>query len=390
MINLWSNDKKHNSNAVNTNLDSRFVVTAIILIIILILLPTGFKSNQYVGSIPAKVEILSVDNDAVHSSGGIVLQGHQLCRVKVLDGPFNGQENDAVNIFMGKLEVDKIFETGDKALATLDYQDDTLEYVTLIDHYRLGVEMFLFLAFAILLILYARTVGIKAVISFILTILAIWKIMIPMFLKGFSPVIVALFVVLFLTVIIVFLVTGVNQKGIIAIAGSFLGTFLTCILALLFGHFFKIHGSVMPYSESLLYSGFAHLKLTEIFIAGIFIASSGALMDIAVDISVSLYELVENNPQTTRQQATKSGFTIGRSIVGTMTTTLLLAYSGGYVALLMVFMAQGTPVLNILNLRFVAAEILHTLVGSFGLVAVAPFTALLAGYFYTHQRHAGK
>lgn len=390
MTNLWSNFKSQTKNTGKVNLDIRFVAIAIFLILLLIALPTGFKSNQYVGSMPAKVTILSVDNDAVHSSGGVILQGHQLCHVEILDGPFNGQKSDAVNIFMGKLETDKIFKVGDKALATLDYQGDNLKYVTLIDHYRLGIEMLLFLAFAILLILYARTVGVKAVISFILTILTIWKIMIPMFLKGFSPIVVALVVVLFLTIIIVFLVTGVNKKGFIAIAGSFLGTFLTCVLALLFGYFFKIHGSVMPYSESLLYSGFAHLKLTEIFIAGIFIASSGALMDIAVDISVSLYELVENNPNTTRQQATKSGFTIGRSIVGTMTTTLLLAYSGGYVALLMVFMAQGTPVLNILNLRFVAAEILHTLVGSFGLVTVAPFTALLAGYFYTHQRHTTK
>ncbi|MCI7791465.1 MAG: YibE/F family protein, partial [Lachnospiraceae bacterium] len=64
---------------------------------------------------------------------------------------------------------------------------------------------------------------------------------------------------------------------------------------------------------------------------------------------------------------------------GTMTTTLLLAYSGGYLALLMVFMAQGTPIYNILNYKYVSAEILHTIVGSFGLVAVAPFTALMSG-----------
>ena len=69
--------------------------------------------------------------------------------------------------------------------------------------------------------------------------------------------------------------------------------------------------------------------------------------------------------------------------MGTMTTTLLLAYSGGYVALLMVFMAQGTPVEFILNYKYVAAEIVHTVVGSFGLVTVAPLTAITSGLLLT-------
>ena len=54
-------------------------------------------------------------------------------------------------------------------------------------------------------------------------------------------------------------------------------------------------------------------------------------------------------------------------------------------ALLMVFMAQGVPVVNLLNLNYVSAEILHTLVGSFGLVSVAPFTALVGAFFYTRR-----
>ena len=71
--------------------------------------------------------------------------------------------------------------------------------------------------------------------------------------------------------------------------------------------------------------------------------------------------------------------------MGTMTTTLLLAYSGGYIALLMVFMAQGTPLSHILNYKYVSSEIIHTIVGSFGLVTVAPFTALTAGWLLTRK-----
>jgi uncharacterized membrane protein len=69
-----------------------------------------------------------------------------------------------------------------------------------------------------------------------------------------------------------------------------------------------------------------------------------------------------------------------------MTTTLLLAYSGGYITLLMVFMAQGVPLANLFNLNYVAAEVLHTLVGSFGLVTVAPFTAFVGAFLYTKRR----
>ena len=135
----------------------------------------------------------------------------------------------------------------------------------------------------------------------------------------------------------------------------------------------------MAYSESLLYAGYRHLNLTQIFMASIFLGSSGAVMDLAVDITSAVHEVVEKKPDISRWEAVRSGMNVGRAAMGTMTTTLLLAYSGGYIALLMVFMAQGTPISHIFNYKYVAAEIIHTVIGSFGLVSVAPFTALCAG-----------
>jgi uncharacterized membrane protein len=72
-----------------------------------------------------------------------------------------------------------------------------------------------------------------------------------------------------------------------------------------------------------------------------------------------------------------------------MTTTLLLAYTDGFTTMIMVFIAQGTPLLNIFNIQYVSSEILHTLVGSFGLVTVAPFTALIGGLVYVKERIEG-
>lgn len=102
-------------------------------------------------------------------------------------------------------------------------------------------------------------------------------------------------------------------------------------------------------------------------------------MDVAVDITSAVAEVVKKKPDITKFEAVKSGISIGRSIMGTMMTTLLLAYSGGYIGLMMVFVAQGTPIINILNLKYVSSEILHTIIGSFGLITVAPFTAIASG-----------
>ena len=113
-------------------------------------------------------------------------------------------------------------------------------------------------------------------------------------------------------------------------------------------------------------------------------------MDIAMDIAASLEEIRHRHPDLPRRELILSGFRVGRSVTGTMTTTLLLAYSGGYSAMLMVFMAQGTPMINILNLTYVSAEILHTLVGSFGLVLVAPLTAVLGGWLFSPGSESGE
>jgi uncharacterized membrane protein len=106
-------------------------------------------------------------------------------------------------------------------------------------------------------------------------------------------------------------------------------------------------------------------------------------MDLAMDVAASMDELIKKKPGLTFKEMVHSGFRIGRAVVGTMTTTLLLAYSGGYITLLMAFMAQGVPLINLFNLVYVAAEVLKTLVGSFGLVTVAPFTAIVGAAVYT-------
>ncbi|MBQ6471595.1 MAG: YibE/F family protein, partial [Victivallales bacterium] len=109
---------------------------------------------------------------------------------------------------------------------------------------------------------------------------------------------------------------------------------------------------------------------------------SGAVMDLAMDISSGIEEVSRHNPTLPRRELFLSGIRIGRSVVGTMTTTLLLAYSGGYITLLMMFCAQGNSPWDFINNPLVASESVKTLVGSFALVLVAPFTAAIGAWLF--------
>ena len=250
--------------------------------------------------------------------------------------------------------------------------------------------MILLAVFAVFLIIFAGKIGFQAILSFFITILMIWKILVPCYLKGYSPVWVGIGITAVLTAIIIFFVYGLDKRTLTAVSGALLGITTTCILGILFTGLFKIHGAVMTSSESLLYSGYQDLDLTSIFMASIFIGASGAMMDLAVDITSAVWEVIGKKPDISAPEAILSGLRVGRAAMGTMTTTLLLAYSGGYISLLMVFMAQGTPVDHILNYKYVAAEVLDTVVGSFGLVTVAPFTALMAGLLLTRRKKRRK
>ena len=358
----------------------------LLLIVILMAIPTGFEGAlQYREADRCAARVLAVDDSAIIDTG-LVRSGEQTCTLELLGGRFKGQTATGVNMLNGSLEQDKIFAPGDKAMVVVSYQGDEILSVTMTDHYRLNKEVLLAAIFEVFLILFAGRTGVRAIVSFVMTVLMLWKVLVPLYLKGYNPIFMGLAVTLVLTLFIIALVYGFDRRCAAAVSGAFLGVLVTCVLGVIFTDLFQIHGAVMSYSESLLYAGFQDLSLTQIFMASIFIGSSGAVMDLAVDITSAVHEVVEKRPDLSRWEAARSGMNVGRAAMGTMTTTLLLAYSGGYVALLMVFMAQGTPLYNILNYKYVASEIIHTVVGSFGLVTVAPLTALTSGFLLAGRK----
>lgn len=356
--------------------DALFFLFIFMTSVTIFLLPSPIKRDLKSSSVRIRARIESVDNSEVDQYG-LIKTGHQTLYIRVLNKKFKGELFESVNTLMGKMELDKIFSQGDIALAVLDLNNKKeVIHASVIDHYRLRVELLLFSLFILLLIIYSGWTGLRAIMSFIFTGLMIWKVLIPGFLIGIQPIIISNIVVFLFTGVIIFLIAGFNRTGLNAFISAISGVIITTLLSILFGNLFKVHGAVKPFTEMLLYSGYPHLNITDIFLSGIFLASSGAVMDIAMDISASMKEVSDKKPDITGKELFFSGIKVGRAVVGTMTTTLLLAYSGGYTGLIMVFIAQGTPIINILNLNYVSAEILHTLVGSFGLIVVAPLTAL--------------
>ena len=314
------------------------VTFAVLLFVILLLLPTGFEGAlSYQNTERVKVQVIETDESNVKDTG-LVRTGEQGCTVQILSG--------------------------------------------ILDHYRLDKEVVLLLLFILLLVLFAGKMGVKAIFSFVNTILIVWKVLVPCLLKGWNPIWLSLWIVLSVTVLLLSLIYGLGHRCLAASLGATMGIVVTAVLGIIFTDALKIHGATMEASESLLYAGYQHLDLTGIFMASIFIGAAGAIVDLTVDITSAVYEVVQKKENISAREAISTGMAVGRAACGSTVTTLLLAYSGNYITLLMVFMAQGTPEEFMLNYKYVAAEIVHTIVGSIGLVTVAPFTAVISGFLF--------
>lgn len=208
------------------------VLVCLALIALLLVLPTGFEDALlYQEAERCTALVLETDDSAIFDTG-LVRSGEQRCTLELLDGVFAGRTVTGVNMLNGSLEQDKLFAPGDKALVVVSHSGGEITNVTMSDHFRLGWELVMALAFAALLIVFAGPGGVRAIASFVLTVLAIWKVLVPLYLRGADPILVGLLLTLGLTVLIIALVYGFDRRCAAAVSGSFLGILVTCVLAL--------------------------------------------------------------------------------------------------------------------------------------------------------------
>lgn len=370
----------------DTKKNAVFIVAFIIASAVLLMIPTGFERAIYVNAVGAKAEVISTDDRGIIQTG-LFRTGDQRCRVRVLSGEHEGLEMDAINLLAGSLKDDKVFVPGDIAWVLVERDaDDNPIFINMIDYYRLGREVLLIAIFIAVLIAFSGLRGIRMVLSFAFAFLSIWKLLIPSVLRGRSPLLMCAVTLVLLTLVTLPMVSGVNRRSLAAILGSFSAIAITLLISLGMTAYLRIHGSVLEMSEALLYSGFMGLDLTSLFSGVVCLGAGGAIMDLSIDVSAAMWEVREHAPGTGRMELFRSAMEVGKAGVGTQITTLLLAYMGSYLTLMMVYMAQATPVLNIFTSKSIAAEIAQTLAGAFGIVLVTPLTALIGMALFTARK----
>lgn len=332
----------------------------------------------------ASAQVIEVDNSEIMVSNVSAI-GYQALVVKVLSGTLKGEEIEVDNSLNGQVEYDQVYRKGDMITVAIRANNDGSYDARAMDYYRQGWLLVIFIVFVTCIILYAGVIGFKAILSFGLSFLILWKFLLTGLLAGKDPILLTGITIIILSAIIIFLVSGFNKRGMAAFLATTGGLMVTLIITHFFGYEMNLNGLTQPYAQTLLISGYGHLNLKEIFYSAIILGASGAAMDIAVDISASMHEIKEKKPEIELKELIKSGFTVGQQVIGTMATTLLLAYSGSYLTLLMLFIAKNTTTTRMLNLKVVSSEIMRTLIGSTGLVIVAPLTALIAGFLLTYD-----
>ncbi len=329
--------------------------------------------------------VINIDDEEILSSG-VSYIGHQVLKVKVLEGPFSDDIINVNNLLMGQSDYDEIYKAGDNILMALSVESNQVKDARAISMNRSPWLLILVGIMAIMLLVYGRWVGFKALVSFLLSIWIIWFVLIKGLVSGQSPILLTTLTVILLSAIIIFLVSGFNRRGLAAFISTISGLLIALIVTHIFGSKMGLYGLTEPYVQTLVVSGYFNLNLLEIFYAAIILGASGAAMDIAVDVSASMHEIMINNPLISRKKLIQSGLNVGRQVIGTMTTTLLLAYSGSYLTLLMLFMVKDTTFIRMMNMKIVVSEVLRTIMGSIGLIMVAPLTALIAGTLFTRKK----
>ncbi|WP_027722343.1 YibE/F family protein [Maridesulfovibrio zosterae] len=321
----------------------------------------------------------SVDNTALVDMGTARI-GAQHVTAVLMEGEAKGKNVVGVNQLTGQLEMDEVYYPGDILLMAVRIIDGIPTQARTVNQYRQGWELGLFAIFVLILLIYARSIGLKALFSFITSFYILWKFFIPSLLAGGNPIWLSVITLVLLTVVIITSVAGFSKVTLIATLGTLCGLFLALSLTLIFGEKLKLAGMTAPFATMLVFSGHFNIDLQDIFYASVILGASGAAMDIAMDVTASMNEVLDKRPDISRNELIRSGFNVGRMVTGTMTTTLLLAYSGGYLTMVMFFVTKGATFTRMLNFKLVAAEIFRTLVGSVGLVLVAPITAVIAGF----------
>ncbi len=312
----------------------------------------------------------------------------QVVEIQILSGEYKGQNVTVENDLSNHAYYDIFLEKGDRITiaveeAVSDYEMPNI-YISGFERDR--YELYITIIFIFLLIFIGGIKGIKAVFSLGLSISIILFLILPMILKGYSPILSSVFAAVIITTLTLFIIAGINIKSVSAIIGTAFGVIVAGILAYITGSLSNLTGLASHEANMLMYiPQDISFDYRGILFAGIIIGTLGAVMDIAMSIASSMHEIREIEPNISTKNLITAGINIGRDVMGTMTNTLILAYTGTSIPLMLIFIAYDYPLIEILNMDLIATEIIRSIAGSIGLVLAIPFTAMTCGIIINHS-----
>ncbi|WHH57300.1 YibE/F family protein [Petroclostridium sp. X23] len=239
--------------------------------------------------------------------------------------------------------------------------------------------------FLVLLILFGGWKGFKSIVSLGITVFLVLYVMIPLLLKGTNPILLAVGVCGVSTIATMLIIAGWNRKAVSAIIGTVGGITAGGMIAYIYSVVARLTGLGTEDAQMLMFiPQKVAFNFQGLLFAGILIGALGAAMDVSISIASALTELVSKDEEIPFGQLFKHGMNIGKDIMGTMSNTLILAYTGGALSMIMLFAAYQTSWHEVLNFDFVATEIIRSVAGSIGLLFAIPITAL--SFALLHQR----
>ncbi len=306
----------------------------------------------------------------------------QTVTLEILSGDHKGEVITVEN-YLGTNEVSDIrVKKGQRVILSLDdFGDGNINVY--INSYERDIPLYaLILIFLIAILCVGRFQGVKTIVTLSITILIVFFFTVPMILKAYNPILISVVSCIAITVITLFIIAGVNEKSFAAILSTALSVIISGILAYLVGYFARLTGVEMTEGNMLMHipQNIA-FNFKELLFAGIIIGTLGAAMDMCMSVTSAMHEVKKHNPQINSKELYKSGLNVGKDVMGTMTNTLILAYTGSALPTLLVFAAYNTPMMDIMNLDIIATEIVRSIAGSTGVVLSVPITAYIVVLF---------
>ena len=319
--------------------------------------------------------------EAVEVVTGTVTEKVQEVTVEITEGDYIGDEFTTNYVLSydidGKILAYEL-DVGNKVSVQIVESADGSITVTVLDVVRANYIAVMFTIFLLSVVIIGGTKGVKAIIGLLYTIALIYFVMIKGIFNGQDAIVNSVITtILVITGTFIVIGSGINKKILTAAIGTVGGVLSAGIMALIFNNLAKLTGAGEDAIQLSINMTTINFNFRELLFAGILVSALGACMDVGMSIASSLDEIKMKNPDITWQELFKSGMNIGRDVIGTMTNTLILAYVGGSLTLILLFMASNMNIYEILNKETIAEQVISAVAGSMGVVYTVPITSFV-------------